>query len=399
MQPEMVRMTRAKRNVALASVLAALLLAAAKLIVGLLTRSLGILAEALHSGLDLLAALVTLIAVNTSDKPADEEHPYGHGKIESLSALIEAGLLFVTSGWIIYEGIYRLVGHGPTVEVNLFAIGVMVLSVAVNFGRSRALGRVARRYSSQALEADALHFSTDVYTSLAVIVGLVLVRLGLRWGDPVVALGVAAFIILSAVRLTVRAGDILMDRARAADVVLVRQGIAAVPDLESYSRLRVRRAGSRTFVDLTIRVSPQLPLARAHEVTENLEQEIARRIPDSDVVIHVEPSGYGGAIVATGQHGRLDREDVIRQIKAVLDEHVAQFVSYHEMDADTVGHEPTITFHLVVPENANVKETHNFCDHIEQDIKKLFANARISIHVEPCDRNCTACKAACASRA
>jgi cation diffusion facilitator family transporter len=388
-------MTREKRNVALTSVFAAVFLTGMKLVVGLLTQSLGIIAEALHSGLDLLAALVTFVAVRTADRPADEKHHYGYGKIESLSALAESALLFITCGWVVFEAIRRIMGPGPHVEVNVLAIGVMVISIVVDFGRSRALRRVARKYSSQALEADALHFSTDIFSSAVVIVGLVLVKLGFKLGDPLVALGVSVFVIVSAVRLTLRAIEILLDRARSADVESVKQAIDAIQDVESYSKLRVRRAGNKAFVDLTVRVHDTLPLARAHEVTENVEREIAQRIPNADAVVHVEPSGCGGSILVPEKEGVLDRNEVGRQIGQALADHLAQCVGFHDVAAETTDHAATITFHLVMPEDANVKETHEFCDHVEHDLRLRFANARINIHVEPCDRKCESCRVEC----
>jgi cation diffusion facilitator family transporter len=390
----MAQMTRDKSRVALTSVIAAIFLTGIKLVVGVMTRSLGIIAEALHSGLDLLAALVTLIAVRTSDRPADKEHQYGHDKVESLSALAEAALLFVTSGWVTYEAIRRIQGHGPRVEVNLLALGVMVVSIAVDFGRSRALSRVARRYSSQALEADALHFSTDIYSSLAVIVGLSSVRwLHFRLGDPLVALGVAVFVTISAVRLTTRAVNVLMDIAPGSVVEQVRQSITETRDIHSYDQLRIRHTGSRTFVDVTIRVDPKLQLTRAHEVTQNLEQAIAQRLPDADVVIHVEPAVAGS--IHVGQPDAGHHASVADQIEQILNEHLSQFVGFHDIHADARAEATDITFHLVMPEGANVRATHDFCDHIESDLQQKFANARISIHVEPCDHRCHDCRITC----
>ena len=392
-------MTMEKRRVALTSVLAAVLLTGLKLAVGLLTRSLGVIAEALHSGLDLVAALVTYVAVRASDQPADEEHPYGHGKIENLSALIESALLFVTCGWIVYEAVRRILGHGPAIEVNLWAIGVMILSVVINIGRYRSLNHAAKKHKSQALEADALHFSTDIYGSLAVIAGLAAVKwLHFKLGDPLVALGVAAIVVYAAAVLAVRAGRELMDQAPGPEAKLARQGIDAVPEVESSDKLRIRHSGNRTFVDVTIKVDPRLPITRAHEVSEKVESEIARRIERSDVVVHIEPSGSGGSILVQETEGEMDHSHVIEQIEQILKEHYPQYVNFHEVSAENVDHSPTITFHLVMPEGAHVRETHEFCDHIELDLKARFANARISIHVEPCDRACASCQVACESR-
>jgi cation diffusion facilitator family transporter len=392
-------MTREKRRAALGSVLAAVLLTATKLVVGLLTLSLGIIAEALHSGLDLVAGIVTYVAVRTSDEPADEEHLYGHGKIESLSALIESALLFITCGWIIYEAARRIFGHGPEIQVNFWALAVMVLSIAVNLGRYLNLNRVARRYRSQALEADALHFSTDIFGSLAVIAGLIAVKwLHFRLGDPLVALGVAGIVVYAAVELAIRAGRVLLDQAPKTNLELARQGITAVPDVESYSHLRIRYSGDKTFVDVTIKVDPSLPITRAHEVSEKVESEIAKRVEDSDIVVHVEPAGSGGSIRVKESAGVMDRAHALQQIEQILREHFPQYVEFHDLSADNVDNVPTITFHLVMPENAHVRETHQFCDHIEQDLEARFANARISIHVEPCDRKCDSCQVSCEAR-
>jgi cation diffusion facilitator family transporter len=388
------QMTREKSRVALTSVIAAVFLTAIKLVVGVMTSSLGIIAEALHSGLDLLAALVTLIAVRTSDRPADKEHQYGHGKVESLSALAEAALLFVTSGWVTYEAIRRIRGLGPPVEVSLLALGVMAVSIVVNIWRARALSQVAHKYSSQALEADALHFSTDIYSSLAVIAGLASVRwLHFRLGDPLVALVVAILVAVAAVRLTARAVNDLMDIAPGSVVEQVRQSITETRDIHSYDQLRIRHSGNRTFIDVTIRVDPRLPLTRAHEVTRNLEQAIAQRLPDADVVIHVEPAVAGSIQVEQPDAGH--HESVSGQIEEILNEHLTQFVNFHDVHADARAEATDITFHLVMPEGANVRATHDFCDHIESDLKQRFANARINIHVEPCDHRCGECRITC----
>src|SRR5438128_2323416 len=200
---------REKTVVALSSVLAAIGLTSMKLIVGLLTGSLGILAEAAHSGLDLVAALLTFFAVRVADRPADATHHYGHGKVENLSAFIEAGLLLLTAVWVIYEAIRRLLFHEGHVDPSIWAFIVMAISIIVDFTRSRALLRVARRLGSQALEADALHFSTDIWSSAIVIVGLLVVYLTtlfhlpawLNLADALAALGVSVIVIWLSLRL------------------------------------------------------------------------------------------------------------------------------------------------------------------------------------------------------
>src|SRR5437660_3880767 len=198
--PESMRVE--KRAVAGNSVLAAIAITTLKIVVGATTGSLGILSEAAHSGLDLIAAIVTFFSIQVSDKPADADHQYGHGKVENFSAFIETGLLLLTCVWIIYEAIRRLFYHHVEIEPTLAAFAVMFISMAVDFWRSRALGRIATKYDSQALEADALHFSTDIWSSGVVVLGLLLVMLGrkykidwLRDSDPIAALFVAGVVV------------------------------------------------------------------------------------------------------------------------------------------------------------------------------------------------------------
>ncbi|MDP9262714.1 MAG: cation diffusion facilitator family transporter, partial [Acidobacteriota bacterium] len=200
-QATLAEMRREKRGVALESVLGAAVITALKFVVGWTTGSLGILSEALHSGLDLIAAAVTLLSVRVSDKPADADHQYGHGKVENFSAFLETGLLLLTCVWIVYEVVKRIFLHDVHIEPSVAAFGVLFLSMAVDYYRSRDLKKIARKYDSQALEADALHFSTDIWSSGVVVLGLALVWLGrrmelpaLRYADSIAALLVAGVI-------------------------------------------------------------------------------------------------------------------------------------------------------------------------------------------------------------
>ena len=225
--------TREKQAVALASVVAALVLISMKLTVGLWTGSLGILSEAMHSGLDLVAAVVTYFSVRVSDKPADPDHPFGHGKVESLSAFAETALLFVTCAWIIWEAGSRLFFRSVHVEPSLAAFGVMFIAVTIDTFRSRALFRVARKYNSQALEADALHFSTDVYSSSVVILGLVLVYVAnqrnlpwLRKADPLAALAVAGIVVYITLKLGKRTVQALVDASPEGSSSLIANAVS-----------------------------------------------------------------------------------------------------------------------------------------------------------------------------
>ncbi|MCS7011132.1 MAG: cation diffusion facilitator family transporter [Anaerolineales bacterium] len=287
-----------KRSVALISVLAAVGLTAFKLIVGLLTNSLGILAEAAHSGLDLAAAAMTYFAVRVADKPADARHPFGHGKVENLSALFETLLLLATSGWIIYEAVDRLFFHPAQVEVSIWAFLVMGTSIAVDINRSKMLYRAAKKYNSQALEADALHFSTDIWSSSVVIFGLIGVTVaryvpGLDWmhaADSVAALVVAVIVIYVSGELGWRTISALVDAAPPGLAEKVERAASSVKDVVDAHAVRVRPSGARWFIDLHVTMDGNIHLSRAHAATELIEQAVQDVLPGADVTVHVEPA-------------------------------------------------------------------------------------------------------------
>ena len=288
---------REKNLVALSSVGAAVLLTSMKVVVGLATGSIGILSEAAHSGIDLVAALMTFWAVRASSKPPDSDHLYGHGKIENFSALFETGLLLATCVWIAYEAGKRLFFGGVHVEATPWAFGVMIVSIVIDISRSRALARTARRHRSQALEADALHFSTDVWSSTVVILGLLGVllshRTGLEWlarADSVAALGVSAIAALVSIRLGRKAVDDLLDAAPTGTLEAIARSAAAVDGVVSVSQVRVRRSGPRTFADVILQVARGLPVEQAHEIAHRAEDAIHGEVLDVDVMVHTEPA-------------------------------------------------------------------------------------------------------------
>ena len=286
---------REKRLVALSSLLAALVLTGMKLVVGLKTGSLGILSEAAHSGLDLVAAGVTLFAVRASGRPADEDHPYGHGKIENLSALFETLLLLVTCIWIIREGVLRLFFKEIHVDASYWAFLTVTLSIVIDYTRSRALMKVARKHGSYALEADALHFSTDIWSSLVVLVGLILVRVAaathIGWlarADAIAALGVAVIVTMVSIRLGRRTINDLLDTVPPA----MRHDLAEaarVPGVQEVRRARLRKVGPETFADLTVAVDRRTSFERTHEIKLHVARAVCARIPGADVVVEIEP--------------------------------------------------------------------------------------------------------------
>lgn len=289
---------REKDRVALSSVIAAIGLTLAKLVAGLLTGSLGLIAEAVHSGIDLVAALTTLFAVRLAAKPPDREHPYGHARIESISALFEASLLIGAALWIIEEAYRRLVGSPTSVNPSVWAFLVMGGSILVDFSRSRALGRIAQKHRSEALAADALHFRTDIYSSAVVILGLAGVWLGERIGqatllaqaDALAALVVALFVVFAGGRMAWATVDALIDRSPEDLSQSIDSAITRIPGVMECRRVRLRRAGGILFADIVIGVPRAASFAESHRITEQIETAIRALAPASDVVVHVEPS-------------------------------------------------------------------------------------------------------------
>jgi len=282
-------MEREKNQVALVSVMAAIFLTVFKIIVGVLTGSLGILSEALHSGLDLIAAVITCISVRISDIPADKQHQYGHGKVENVSALIETILLLITCVWIVYEASNRLVTGNTEIAVNIWAYIVVISSIIVDISRSRALSRAAKKYNSQALEADALHFSTDIWSSTVVLLGLVCAQFGFYFADSVAALLVAFIVVLVSFRLGKKALDVLLDRAPEATVRQVESMLAEFPEVKRFHSLKIRTAGADTFIKVNIHLDPNLSLHKVHKICDRIEKKIASHVPRSEIFLHAEP--------------------------------------------------------------------------------------------------------------
>src|SRR5579872_6476743 len=285
-----------KRTAAGNSVVAAIVITGLKIAVGFTTGSLGILSEAAHSGLDLIASLLTFFSVGVSDKPADADHQYGHGKVENFSAFVETALLLITCAWIIYEAGLRLFFRHIEIEPSPAAFGVMLFSMAVDWWRSRALGRIATKYDSQALEADALHFSTDIWSAGVVVVGLFLVLLGrnyrldwLRDADPIAALFVAGVIVSVSWRLARRTIDALLDAAPAGIRSQILAAVNRVPGVLEVDRVRIRRAGNRYFADLAVGLARTVTFQRSGQLASAVTESVRRILPDADVTVQPLP--------------------------------------------------------------------------------------------------------------
>ena len=291
--------SKEKNGAALSSVIAAIGLTTFKIVIGVLTGSLGILAEAAHSALDLIAALMTLFAVKIADKPADYEHPYGHGKVENLSALFETLLLLITCAWIIYEAVKRLMNPSAVVvEVTYWSFIVMTVSIIIDISRSRVLMKTAKKYNSQALEADALHFSTDVWSSSVVILGLIALLVSrlvsklqfLEHADAIAALVVAAIVIYVSIRLGFSTIKALIDSAPKGSRDKIVRITEAVPGVKNVHNVRIRTSGAHLFIDIHIMVDGEKSLKDVHCITDKIEQDLKMELPEADITVHPEPN-------------------------------------------------------------------------------------------------------------
>ncbi len=349
-----------KRSVARNSVLAAIIITILKIVVGVMTGSLGLLSEAAHSGLDLIAAVITFFSIRVSDKPADADHQYGHGKVENFSAFIETGLLLVTCVWILVEALRRLFFHQVEIEPSIWAFAVLFLSIAVDFWRSRALGTTAQRYESQALEADALHFRTDMWSSGVVVVGLALVSIGhrfslprLRIADPIAAILVAGVIVYVSWRLARQTIDALLDAAPVGARAKIIGALENIEGLIAVENVRIRRAGNRYFADLSVALERNVTFQRSEQMVEEVTSAVHHVLPEADVVVRSVPRPSG-------------RESIFDRIRAVASRHN---LSVHDVSVQDLNGHLHVEQHLELNESMTLKEAHDFVTGIEAQIR------------------------------
>lgn len=339
-----------------------------KLVVGLLTGSIGILSEAAHSLLDFAAAGLTYFAVRVSDKPGDERHPYGHAKIESVSALIETGLLFLTSAWIIKEALQRLWHADAQVETTWYALAVIAISIVIDFFRARALMRVAKATQSQALEADALHFSSDIYSSLGVLVGLALNAFGYPQADAIAALGVALIVLHAGYQLGRRTLDILLDTAPEGVAEQVTALITPIAGVARVDRIRVRPAGKTIFIDLLLSVGRTLSLERVRAINDEVTAHIRTALPDADILVQSQPLA-------------LDNETIADQVRLIANAH--RIAAHHILVQRLVGR-TYISFDLEVDGRLSIKAAHDIASTIEAAVRaELGDDVVVESHIDP----------------
>ncbi len=373
---------KAKRGAALASVGAAAVITVLKLVTGLLTGSLGMLSEGAHSGIDLVAAAITLFSVNVADRPADEDHNYGHGKVESLSAFVETGLMLVSSIWIVYEAVHRIIYRNALdLRFSIWPFLVLLLSIAVDFTRARNLRKVAADFKSDALAADAVHFGTDIWSSTAVLIGLAATALGERYhikalqlADPVAALVVSAIIFKVTYHLARQTAETLLDATPAQDgltAAMTRRKLIgeleAIDGVLTVDRLRTRRSGANYFADVTLAMPRNLTFQRSEQITFAATEAIQRVLPEADVVVHSVPT----ATLAESVHDR------VRAVAARAN------LSIHDVALQEYGGRLHLELHLELGETMPLRAAHEVVTRLEANIKaEVPVIATVLTHIE-----------------
>jgi len=361
---------QARRRTATLSVAAAAFLVAVKLVTGLATGSLAFIAEAAHSGTDLVAALLTLFAVQVAVRPPDRDHQYGHGKAEHLAALGESAFLMLVSLVIAYASVRRLIdGGGHDIDVTWWAFTVLAVVIAVDASRATISYRGSKRYNSPALAANALHFGSDLVGSVAVVVGLVLVSAGEHWGDSVAALFVAVLVVLAALRLAKQSVDVLMDRTAADADERIRDALSQLDEQVEVRRVRVRHAAGRHFVDIVVGVPLDTGVSQAHAVADRIEELIERALGGADVVVHVEPAEAEGSV----RERATAAASAIPEVREVHNVRVMRLPRGYEL-----------SLHVKLPRELSLEEAHNAVERLEQRVREEVPELEyVHTHIEP----------------
>lgn len=365
-----------KQQVALSSVLASLLLTIMKLVVGIMSGSIGIISEAAHSALDLGAASLTLFAVNMSSKPADRKHHYGHAKVESVSALIETALLVVTSIWIIYAATERLIAGSVEIEVKWYAIAIMVISIVVDFSRSRALKKVAKETNSQALEADALHFSSDILSSAVVLLGLIFVSLGIAWADAVAGIAVALLVGWAAFSLGKKTIDVLIDAAPEGIADRLEEITMMVSGVISIDKVRVKPTGPQVFIEMAVCVNRTLSVEKVQRICSDIEKRVRDEFPVGDITINTRPIA-------------LNSETIAERVHVIGLNHN---LHAHNISTNLTERQKQITFDVEIDQQLTIKQAHDTVNALEEELHREFdGELNICIHLDPLrnDECCT----------
>ncbi len=357
-----------KSRIAAISIFASAGMATAKFVVGIAIGSLALISEALHSSVDVVATVVTWMVVRVSDRPADKEHHYGHGKLESLSALGIIAMLYVLAGGILVESYSRLREGAPPPTLSAIPFIVLLADIAVNFWRARALHRAAHETKSQALAADALHFASDVLGSVAVIVGLALSGLGYTWGDAAAAVGVAVMIAMLGLRLARSTFETLVDRAPEGASETATAAIKAVPGVLDVERLRVRMVGSTHFIDAIVQVPRTYPIDRVEEIKRKAQAAVAKALEDADLTFTAVPVAR-------------DNESVRERIMVIARN---SGLAVHHVTVHDLGGKLTVSIDLEVDADMALTAAHDIAQGLERSIRDEFGeDVEVDTHIEP----------------
>lgn len=358
-----------KQAVALVSMGASAVLAGSKFLAALFTGSLGILSEAIHSIIDFGATIVTYFAIRWSDQPADDQHHYGHAKIESVAALVETALLFLTTGWIVWEALSRLLGgEGHAVEVTWWAVAIIAASILIDYNRARALKRVARKTSSEALEADALHFSSDMWSSIVVLLGLGAVWAGVPAADSIAALVVSAFIAHAGWELGARTMNTLLDAAPAGATEIVRGLVNDVHGVLAIKSIRLRPAGATMFTAIVVEVARTMPIDDIVKTKDAITAAVQDRFPNADITVTANPVA-------------LDSETVFQKVMLIASR---RNLAIHHLNAQQIGGQLAISFDLEVDGSMSLGEAHDTATALEDAIRReLGGDVEVESHIEP----------------
>lgn len=362
-------MEKKKSDVALSSVYAGVFLTTMKFVVGLSTGSIGIISEAVHSSLDLVTALITFLSIKISGKPADSSHNYGHGKVESLSALVGTVLLFATSAWIVYEAYNRLISGKNEIEITWYSFAIIIISIGIDISRSRALYRIAKETKSQALEADALHFASDIYSSGVVLVGLACAYLGFHAADSYAAIVVSLVVLKAGFTLAKSTIEVLMDAAPHGTVEKITSIVNTVDGIFSLDKVRARPSGPNMYVDLKIEVSRKNSSDQVDEIQNQIEKKLKTEFGENtDITINFKTIA-------------LNNESIIERIQIVANNND---VYVHDIDIHQLGVKKEVSFHLEVSEKLSLEQAHEIATKMEKILTKdLGDDFDIVIHIEP----------------
>jgi cation diffusion facilitator family transporter len=361
-----------KQRAALASVFASASLALLKLLAGLLSGSLALISEGGHGALDTAASVMTYVAVRVADKPADEDHPFGHAKVEAVAALAETGLLAMLALVVAYEAILRLMEPPPVVDATTLAFAVLIISMIVDLTRWRGLAKIARDTSSDALAADALHYSSDLVSSFLVLVGLALTHFGFQRADSVAAIGVAIFIAIAGYRLGRRTIDALVDTAPRGFAAQLRTLIARAPGVAAVDFVRVRPSGAQIIGDVGLSVSRTLPLEQVAAIKDKVIEAIAARFPEAALTVVANPLA-------------LDDESLLESVLLIA---ARRRLAVHHVIVQEIGGRKCVSLDMEVDGRMSLGEAHDHATRLETAIQKeVGADIEVETHIEPMETN------------